>query len=104
MSRKRLPNRRPCVISKGAIGDGRRSFFVTVDFDDDGVPLGIDLKTAKVGSDFRAIMDAFGVTASLALQNGVSWESLMTNWRKRCPEMADLIQNARDGYDGKKEQ
>lgn len=99
MERRRLPNRRRCVASKGTVSGMRRSFFAIVDFDTDGTPLGIDLKAANVGSDYRAVMDAFGVTASLALQYGVPWEALMANWKKRCPEIAGIIENAKECFD-----
>jgi len=77
--RRRLPNRRPALTETigFATGDGRVTHYkATVGFDELGRPKEIFLFGAKDGTDMASVLADTAVALSVALQHGVSAESM----------------------------
>ncbi len=73
--RRRLPNRRPSVTE--ALEVGGQVVMATVGFDpEDDSPRELFLKAGKEGSLLNALLDDAAVVISIALQCGVSAETL----------------------------
>ncbi len=73
-ARLRLPDTRKSITHKFDISG--HEGYLTVGLYDDGRPGEVFIKVAKQGSTVRGLMDAVGVLTSLALQSGVSVETL----------------------------
>ncbi|MEX2171088.1 MAG: hypothetical protein WD851_17345 [Pirellulales bacterium] len=72
--RRRLPDTRPSITHKFNI-NGYEGY-ISVGLFEDGRPGEVFLKMAKEGSTVSGLMDTIGVLTSLALQYGVSVETL----------------------------
>ena len=90
--RQALPNRARCRTTKARINGF--TVFVIVDFGFEGKPLGVTLKTAKAGSDFRRMMDGVGNLASNALQFGVPLADVQQNLSDIAPGYGEAFETA----------
>lgn len=87
MTRRRLPPERPGVTRSLRIHysvDGEPAemrVYATKSFDAEGRVCEIILTCNKQGSMERGLLHTLGVTASLALQSGVTAEKLAEKWR-----------------------
>lgn len=72
--RKRLPATRNSITHKFNIG--QHEGYITVGLYEDGIPGELFLTMAKEGSTIGGLMDTVGILTSLALQHGVSIETL----------------------------
>ena len=73
--RHRLPNKRPAVTHKFDIG-GHRGY-LTVGLYKDGQPGEVFIMMSKGGSTVRGLMDGFALMVSIALQHGVSLNTIV---------------------------
>ncbi len=73
--RKKLPETRPGLTKKASVA--RMEYYVTVNFyPKTATPGEVFIKIAKEGSVVAGFVDALAITISIALQEGVKWETL----------------------------
>jgi ribonucleoside-diphosphate reductase alpha chain len=82
--RRRFPpdRERTGFNHKGKVGvqGGDIEFYITANFFEDGTLGEIFVKIAKQGSELAGWANAWAITVSIALQNGVPWEILRTKY------------------------
>jgi ribonucleoside-diphosphate reductase alpha chain len=77
--RERLPDTRQSITHKFSVA-GCEGYLI-VGLYDDGRPGDVFIKTSKAGSTVRGFMNALSVVISLALQSGISVETLVSKLR-----------------------
>lgn len=73
--RERLPNTRSAITHKFEIAD--QDGYIIVGLYEDGRPGEVFLKIGKEGSTLGGLLDCVGILTSVALQHGVSLETLV---------------------------
>ena len=77
--RRRLPNTRRSITHKFSVAG--HEGYITVGLFEDGKPGEVFIRMAKQGSTVRGLVDTIAVLTSMALQNGVTVESLARKFR-----------------------
>lgn len=90
--RRRLPTTCKSITHKFEIG--QHDGYITVGLYEDGRPGELFLTMAKEGSTIGGLMDTVGILTSLALQHGVSVETLARKFERASFELSGWTRNA----------
>jgi ribonucleoside-diphosphate reductase alpha chain len=90
--RRRLPDTRPSITHKFAVGG--HEGYLTVGLFPDGTPGEVFITMAKEGSTVGGLMDAFGTAVSICLQYGVPLADLARKFTHARFEPSGFTQNA----------
>ncbi|MEK6607245.1 MAG: vitamin B12-dependent ribonucleotide reductase [Myxococcota bacterium] len=94
--RRKLPDERPSITHKFAVGG--HEGYVHVGLYDDGTPGEIFIKMAKEGSTISGLMDAFATAISLSLQHGVPLKLLVDKFSHMRFEPSGFSENPQIGH------
>jgi ribonucleoside-diphosphate reductase alpha chain len=86
--RKRLPRKRPAVVTRFSVA-GAEGYMTASNYPDDGLGE-VFLKLGKQGSTLAGVMDAFSIAISVALQYGIPLESYVAKFTNMRFEPAGL--------------